>query len=218
MGGVGTVARMSRIRSLKPGFFKSRSLSKLSVPARITFAGLWCEADDEGRGIADARLLKGAIWPLDDDITHETIEEHLDALGADHITLYEVAGERFYEVNNWEAHQSPQFRRNEGVHPAPEGMLRAPRGVPEKGEGSKEKGGGRGARIPDEFTVTPEMKAWVEARCPNIDWQLHTENFVDWAKSTTSRAAVKKDWGRAWKTWMRREEDRVPAWVKGRKT
>lgn len=204
-----------RIRSLKPGFFVSRSLAKLPVPMRVTFAGLWCWADDEGRGIADARLLKGAIWPLDDDTTPETIEEHLTLLGADHITLYEVAGERYYEVNEWEKHQSPQFRRSEGVHPAPEGVHAARGGVLEKGEGSKEKGEGKGTRIPETFTVTDEMQSWVRSRCPSIDWKLHTENFVDWAKSTSSRAAVKRDWVRAWKTWMRREEDRVPP---GRKT
>lgn len=210
---------MSRIRSLKPGFFRSRSLNRLPRDARTTFQGLWCEADDEGRGIADARLLKGAIWPLDDDITPEIIDDHLELLGKEHITLYEIAGERYYEVVRWEAHQSPQFRRGEGVYPAPEGMHGARERVLEEGEGSKEKGAGsaqRGTRIPETFTVTEEMRAWVSSRCPDIDWNLHTENFVDWAKSTSSRAAVKKDWTRAWKTWMRREQDRVPAWAKNR--
>ena len=205
---------MSRIRSLKPGYFRSRSLARLPLAARHTFAGLWCEADDEGRGIADARLLKGAIWPLDDSITPDDIEEHIGLLGVDHITLYDVGDERYYEVVRWEEHQSAQFRRSEGVYPAPNGVRAAREGVPEKGEGSKEKGEGsaRGARIPDTFTVTDEMRAWVEDRCKDIDWNLHTENFVDWAKSTSSRAAVKKDWVRAWKTWMRREQDRVPTW------
>lgn len=75
-----------------------------------------------------------------------------------------------------------------------------------------------GTPIPDTFSVDEEMQVWVKSKCPDIDWELHTENFVDWAKSTTSRAAIKKDWGRAWKTWMRREQDKVPQWARNRGT
>lgn len=109
---------MARIRTLKPGFFKSRSLSKLPRDVRLTFAGLWCEADDHGRGVADARLLKGALWPLDDDITFLHVSAHLDMLAASsHIRLYEVGDEAFYEVVKWEEHQAAAYRRGDAKYP-----------------------------------------------------------------------------------------------------
>jgi len=110
---------MARIRTLKPEFFTSRSLARVPRDARFTFAGLWCHADDAGRGIADARVIKGAVWPLDDDITHEHVAGHLRALDGSHIRLYEVAGEEYFQIINWEKHQAASYRRGESKHPEP---------------------------------------------------------------------------------------------------
>lgn len=111
---------MGRIRTIKPEFFRSRSLSRCSLPARLTFQGLWCEADDHGRGIADPRLIVAAVWPLDDDVTALEVESHLDELvKSGHIDLYHVDGERYYAVSSWEKHQSAAYRRGEALHPAP---------------------------------------------------------------------------------------------------
>jgi len=109
---------VARIRTLKPTRFTSRSLAKCPRDARTTFEGMWCEADDHGRGIADARLLKGAIWPLDDDITFLHVSAHVDVLAATgHIRLYEVDGEAYYEVSNWAKHQAAAYRRGEPKYP-----------------------------------------------------------------------------------------------------
>lgn len=111
---------MSRIRSLKPEWFSSRSLAKVPLAARVTFAGLWCEADDAGRGVADPKILAGRIWPLDDEVTHLDVEQHLVALAqTNHIDLYLVGEERFYAVVNWLKHQSASMRRGEAKYPAP---------------------------------------------------------------------------------------------------
>lgn len=64
-----------------------------------------------------------------------------------------------------------------------------------------------GTRISDEFVVTDEMVAWVEADCPTVHWQSQTEAWVDWAKSTPGAKARKTDWVRAWKNAMRRKRD-----------
>lgn len=111
---------MARIRTLKPDFFRSRSLARVSMAARLTFQGLWCEADDHGLGIADARLLKGSVWPLDDDIGPADVSEHLtDLARTGHIRLYEVEGESYYKILAWEKHQAAAYRRGEAVHPPP---------------------------------------------------------------------------------------------------
>ena len=109
---------MGRIRTLKPTRFTSRSLARCPRDARTTFEGMWCEADDHGRGIADPRLLKGAIWPLDDDITFLHVSAHVDVLAeTGHIRLYEIDGEAYYEVTNWAKHQAAAYRRGEPKYP-----------------------------------------------------------------------------------------------------
>jgi hypothetical protein len=111
---------VGRIRTLKPEFFRSRSLAKVSIPARLTFQGLWCEADDFGRGVADPRIVKGSVWPLDDDVTHADVGAHLEELASTgHIRLYVVKGERYFEILSWEEHQSAAYRRGKAQFPEP---------------------------------------------------------------------------------------------------
>ena len=115
---------MGRIRTIKPEFFRSRSLARCPLAARMTFAGLWTEADDHGRGVADPRILKGALWALDDDVTHSHVSAHLDVLNeTGHIHLYESDGETYYEIANWSDHQAAAYRRGEAKYPAPEEYL-----------------------------------------------------------------------------------------------
>jgi hypothetical protein len=74
---------------------------------RWTFKGLWevC-ADDSGRFLADARVIKGQLWPLDDDISAKKIETYLTQLEAcGRIRLYVVARVRYGVVVNFLRHQ-----------------------------------------------------------------------------------------------------------------
>lgn len=69
---------MARIRTLKREFFEDDKVVALSIRARLTFAGLiCCHVDDYGRGKDDARLIRAAVWPLDDDVTVEDVAEDL---------------------------------------------------------------------------------------------------------------------------------------------
>lgn len=111
---------MARIRSLKPSIFRSTSLSRCCLHARWLFEGLWCEADDCGRGQADPRILKGAIFPLDDDVTPRKIAQWMSDLErTGHIRLYEVEEIPYYLVLKWQEHQSASFRRGQAQYPAP---------------------------------------------------------------------------------------------------
>lgn len=99
---------MARMRTLKPEAFSSETLSLAPVVARWTFAGLWTYVDDEGRGKADPRLIKAALWPLDDDVTADEVAEHLDILEKlDLLCRYECAGRRYLHVVNFHEHQRP---------------------------------------------------------------------------------------------------------------
>lgn len=100
---------MARIRTIKPQFFRSADVAELPSDAcRITWVGLWTYCDDAGRGLDDARLVKGEIWPLHDRMTAKSVESHLVALASAPdplICRYEIAGRRYLHVVNWKRHQ-----------------------------------------------------------------------------------------------------------------
>jgi hypothetical protein len=97
---------MARIRSIKPDAFASETLSTVPPAVRWTFAGLWTYVDDLGRGRADRRLLKAALYPLDDFTTVAHLGDHLaqlEAIGA--VCRYEHDGRHYLHVPGFAAHQ-----------------------------------------------------------------------------------------------------------------
>lgn len=111
---------MARIRSVKPTFATSEAIAALSVPARLHFILLWTYADDEGRGLDNARLLKGALWPLDDDITAGDVEDYQDELErAGRLVRYEVDGRSYFEICNFQEHQKPNRPQGSKLPPPP---------------------------------------------------------------------------------------------------
>lgn len=96
---------MARIRTVKPEFFTSLTIASLPYEARLTFIGLWTHVDDEGRCVDEARLVKAAIWPLDDR-TAADIQKDLDQLTeCSLITQYEVDNRRYIAIRGWWEHQ-----------------------------------------------------------------------------------------------------------------
>ncbi|MFE9432391.1 hypothetical protein ACFYNA_15535 [Streptomyces sp. NPDC006640] len=96
---------MPRIRSIKPDFFTSLTVADLSYEQRLTFIGLWTHVDDEGRCVDDARLIKAAIWPLDDR-TAADIEGDLGGLSESSLIIrYTLNRKRYLAVRGWAEHQ-----------------------------------------------------------------------------------------------------------------
>ena len=96
---------MARIRTIKPEFFTSLTIADLPLTARLTFIGLWTHVDDAGRCVDDARLIKAAVWPLDDR-TAADIETDLKLLTESSlITRYILNRKRYIAVTNWDEHQ-----------------------------------------------------------------------------------------------------------------
>lgn len=108
---------MARIRSVKPEYFTSLTIAGMSVPARLHFIGLWTHVDDDGRAIDDPRLIKAAVWPLDDNMTNAKVEK-LQAELADHgrIIRYEGGGRRIFQVVGW-THQKIDRKRKSSLPP-----------------------------------------------------------------------------------------------------
>lgn len=69
----------------------------------------------------------------------------------------------------------------------------------------------RGTRIPDDFTVTPEMVAWARKEAPRVDGRRETERFVNYWRSAAGAKARKVDWALTWRNWMLKAEDDIGA-------
>jgi hypothetical protein len=106
---------VSRLRTIKPGFFLNDELAECSPLARLLFAGLWTIADREGRLEDRPRRIKAAVLPYDDC----DVDELLDALDTKgFIVRYEVDRERYIVIPTWHDHQKPDARERASTIPA----------------------------------------------------------------------------------------------------
>lgn len=99
---------MAKIRSIKPEAFTSLTLGQVERGIRWTFAGLWTECDDAGRMVWDPRLVKAALYPIDDIITAAVVADdvaQLQRIGAVHI--YQIADKQYLHIPAWSEHSHP---------------------------------------------------------------------------------------------------------------
>lgn len=68
----------------------------------------------------------------------------------------------------------------------------------------------RATRLPDDFTVTPEMVDWARSKCPHVDGGRETEKFVNYWTAASGKNAAKLDWAATWRNWMLNAEERAP--------
>jgi hypothetical protein len=205
---------MARIRSIKPEFFTSLTIADLELSTRLTFIGLWTYVDDNGVGLADPRLIRAAIWPLEEapDILQRTREDLQSLHAARLVTLYEASGKALIAVSSWSEHQKvshprkPRFPRPEQVSQgartppdqdsceSPEGSGELPESLqsppeilrPEQGAGSREQGAGnRGESEPSASDDDPP-RTDVERVC------RHLADVLE--KSGTKRPTITKTW------------------------
>lgn len=233
---------MPRIRTIKPSFFRSLTVSSLTPEQRLTFIGLWTEADDDGRLIYDARLIKAALWSLDDRSLAD-VESDIKALTEASLIAHYTLSERSYlSISGWHEHQkinrpsastlpapsdcepTPLSRQNEQFT---EGSVRAHGGLTEdslwerkgkEGKGREERARETGPQpIPTEFRITTDMVEWLNLRCPHLvhenTWRHRTQKFVEHWRSKGDR---KTDWTAAWRGWMTQDEMQLHIASKGR--
>lgn len=171
---------MARIRSIKPEFWTSLTIARLSVHARLTFIGLWNYADDHGRGVDDLRLIKAAVWPLDDKVTTPKVARWMGELEANGLVIRYAAREhQVFQIASWAEHQRVDHPKDSAFPPPTVAQLsgdvrdplansREELGPDWKGrEGSREQGGGAGKGEVQELAGAqfedPEDEEWSEA-------------------------------------------------------
>ena len=70
-------------------------------------------------------------------------------------------------------------------------------------------GAKRASRIPEDFSLTPEMSAWAAAHVPGMDVKATTAMFKDYWLSAGGANARKLDWVKAWQVWLRKDFQRI---------
>lgn len=94
-----------RIRSIKPEFWQSESVGRLTRDARLVFVGLWSLADDHGRFRADPRFIAGQLFPYDDDGA-KVVSRALASLREEGcVVLYESEASHYGAIPGWSRHQ-----------------------------------------------------------------------------------------------------------------
>lgn len=68
----------------------------------------------------------------------------------------------------------------------------------------------RGTRLPEDFTVTADMVAWVRENHPTVDGRAQTAAFKDHFRAAPGQKGVKVDWTATWRNWMRKAEEMAP--------
>lgn len=111
---------MARARNIKPGFFVNDGLLELDFASRLLFIGLWTLADKAGRLEDRPKKIKIGVFPVDNvDITVMLQDLHDGGF----VKRYEVNGEKYIQIVNWEKHQRPHHTEKESEIPDESGVL-----------------------------------------------------------------------------------------------
>lgn len=97
---------MPRIRTIKPEFYDDAKLCEVPVQARFLFIALWVFADDDGIVRGNAKWLKSKIFPYDDDLRVNSIENWMLSLTkAQMLVPFTFKGENYYCIRTFKKHQ-----------------------------------------------------------------------------------------------------------------
>ena len=98
---------MARKRMIDPSFWTDEKLGEYcNMVERLLFMGLISNADDEGRGRANPKLLMSSIFPYDDMRISDFKNSLAKLAGLGLIRLYQVEGQQYFEVVNFAKHQT----------------------------------------------------------------------------------------------------------------
>ena len=101
-------------RILKESICISRTINKLAPEIECLFYRILVTCDDFGAFHSDAEIIKARCLTRKSDINCNQVESWLQVLASPEIgliKLYNVKGERYLQVSNWEEHQQIRAKR-----------------------------------------------------------------------------------------------------------
>lgn len=222
---------MARSRNIKPGFFKNETLAECLPLARILFAGLWCEADREGRLEDRPRRLKAEYLPYDECDANGLLDELAER---GFIVRYQAKGMSLICIPNFSKHQNPHVREPASNLPAqdehsastvqepgehrtghadssfliPDSLLLIPSQPLSIADAPAErKRKPRLTNLPDGFGISNRVREWAKRKgYSNLD--AHLESFLSAVKRKGYQYA---DWDEALMTAIRDDWGKVGA-------
>jgi hypothetical protein len=96
---------MGRIRTVKPEWLEDELLLRAGLGARVLSVSLLLIADDYGRGRFIEPVLAAQVFPFETDPSRAFHESFMRLSQMGFVGVYEVRGQRYFEIRNWEKHQ-----------------------------------------------------------------------------------------------------------------
>lgn len=113
---------MSRIRTIKPGFFLNEELAELEPIVRLLFIGLWTQADREGRLLDRPKRIKAELFPYDEIDINSALNQLRDKRFIVRYTTNDPANHAkqlsIIQIVKFANHQNPHHREPESLIPA----------------------------------------------------------------------------------------------------
>lgn len=199
---------MARIRTIKPEFWTDDTITECSLSARLLFIGTWNFADDAGNLDRSAKQIKARVFPVDN-VDCEKLIVELIAHGL--LIEYSVGDKKYLHIPGFTEHQVinrpskpavPQYdesMKTPGTLTEPSVSAHSGReGKGRKGSGRSE--GKRNVPIPEDFSLTADLTAYVAKEIPDADASALFAKFTDQARA---KCWVYADWQRAFQTYVR---------------
>jgi hypothetical protein len=120
---------MARIRSVKPELWLDRKLARLvSRDARLLYIGLWNYSDEHCRLHGDPAVVKGQVFPYDDDVDVAALLDELVVSGR--VRRYEVDDDPYLYLPKLAKHQRLEPGKSASRLPAPPPLVSEPTSAP----------------------------------------------------------------------------------------
>jgi hypothetical protein len=154
---------MARIRTIKPDFWKSEKVGRLTGPegraARLLFIGLWNFCDDAGVMRGTPTYVRSEVFPYDEDVSAKDVERWLSLLEVKgFIVRYQRDSGSYLWVRGFTEHQVIN-RPSKTNLPEPSDEERAPRMSPHGALTEPSRREGKGREVDTEMEVEPSAVA-----------------------------------------------------------
>lgn len=214
------MGRSMRIRSVKPGFWKSENLSSICPFSRLAAIALLNFADDKGYFVCNHLVIRGELFPFEEDSTNvRRAIEDLSRIGFISVGKADN-GKTYGHIVNFTDHQRvdrPQASEIAGLDIVWNDSTNVRRKIDEpsttEAEADTEKEGKRKAVRQAAF-VPPSEQEWVEycsktwrdwhpvcsgeswAYYQGVDWMIGSKRCKDWKATARTAHGNARQWGK----------------------
>lgn len=198
---------------IKPEFWSSETLMRVSRDARLTFIGLWNFCDDYGFCINSIRRIIGDIYPYDESVTEAKAKQWINEL-IEHKLMIPVDynSKHLLFVKGWGEHQTVQHKSKRAhIEPADleeviKGSLKSHESLIQvylESHAPKRKKKEKEESNKEERNIIPPKIEWVIKYCNENKFSTDPQGFMDWNESK-GKWSTMKDWQATIRTWERR--------------